>query len=353
MKIRNDIHLTVIVFLCCAACVQEDHFGKSQEKRILAFALEGQTGNTTINEATKTISVTVGANAPIAELKTTEIITSTFSTASPGVGIAQDFSVAVTYTVTAEDGSTADYSVIVSQEGSEPQLENSSFDSWYTTPKGYNEPGKDINSIWATGNAGTITLGEANVNPLLIRGEDRAAKLVTLDLGSVAGLIGQRMAAGSLFTGKFELDIANPLNSTKFGINFSAKPKKFSVKYAYSPGTPYLNKNGQVITKTDSCEIYVLLENRDGPEPKRVATGWFRSGEKKIDQFQTITIDLVYGPLGSNIPTYQKPANGLFASVNEKVTHLTVVFSSSYNGALFEGGTNSTLVVNDFILIYE
>jgi hypothetical protein len=52
------------------------------------------------------------------------------------------------------------------------------------------------------------------------------------------------------------------------------------------------------------------------------------------------------------VPAYQKPANGLYGAANEKVTHLTVVFSSSYNGALFEGGTNSTLVVNDFNLIY-
>ncbi|MFN8692602.1 MAG: PCMD domain-containing protein [Cyclobacteriaceae bacterium] len=52
------------------------------------------------------------------------------------------------------------------------------------------------------------------------------------------------------------------------------------------------------------------------------------------------------------MPAYQKPVNGLYGASNEKVTHLTVVFSSSYNGALFEGGTNSTLVVNDLKLIY-
>ena len=55
-------------------------------------------------------------------------------------------------------------------------------------------------------------------------------KLVTLDLGGVAGLIGQRMAAGSLFTGKFQLDIANPLNSTKFGIPFICQAQKILCK---------------------------------------------------------------------------------------------------------------------------
>ncbi len=318
----------------------------------MSFMLEDQVGNSQINQDSRTISVTVSAVANVNSLKAIEITTSTFAKVSPAVGEAQDFTLPVAYAVVAEDGSSVEYTVTVKQEGSEPQLDNASFDTWFTTPKGYQEPGLDANSIWATGNAGTVTLGNPNVTPLAINGSDFAAKLITLDLGNLAGSIGQRMAAGSLFTGKFQLDIANPLNSTKFGIPFSARPKKFSVKYAYSPGTPYLNKNGQTLAKNDSCDVYLLLENREGTEVKRIATGWFRSGEEKIDQFYTITVDLMYGTLGANVPAYQKPVNGLYGASNEKVTHLTVVFSSSYNGALFEGGTNSTLVVNDLKLIY-
>lgn len=314
--------------------------------------LEDQVGNSQINQDSRTISVTVSAVANVNSLKAIEITTSTFAKVSPAVGEAQDFTLPVAYAVVAEDGSSVEYTVTVKQEGSEPQLDNASFDTWFTTPKGYQEPGLDANSIWATGNAGTVTLRNPNVTPLAINGSDFAAKLITLDLGNLAGSIGQRMAAGSLFTGKFQLDITNPLNSTKFGIPFSARPKKFSVKYAYSPGAPYLNKNGQTLAKNDSCDVYLLLENREGPEVKRIATGWFRSGEEKIDQFYTITVDLMYGTLGANVPAYQKPVNGLYGASNEKVTHLTVVFSSSYNGALFEGGTNSTLVVNDLKLIY-
>jgi hypothetical protein len=333
--------------------VDEDHFGKSSEKKLLAFALQGQTGNAIILEDEKRIELTVGAAEDLTKLKPIEVALSTFATLSPGPEVIRDFSAPVSYTVTAEDGSQTAYLVVVEQEGSEPQLANSSFDTWFTTPKGYKEPGNDANSIWATGNAGTVTLGDPNVTPLNILGPDNAAKLTTLDLGSLAGLIGQRMAAGSMFTGKFELDISNPLNSTKFGIPFSARPKKFSVKYAYQPGTPYLSNTGQSLAKADECDIYLLLENREGSEVKRVATGWFRSGETKIDEFNTLTIDLIYGPLGSSVPDYQKPANGLYANPTDKITHLTVVFSSSANGALFEGGVNSMLVVNDFNLIYK
>jgi hypothetical protein len=350
--LKPALLFSVAIILLSNSCVQEDHFGLSPEKKILSFMLEDQVGNSQINQDSRTISVTVSAVANVNSLKAIEITTSTFAKVSPAVGEAQDFTLPVAYAVIAEDGSSVEYTVTVKQEGSEPQLDNASFDTWFTTPKGYQEPGLDANSIWATGNAGTVTLRNPNVTPLAINGSDFAAKLITLDLGNLAGSIGQRMAAGSLFTGKFQLDIANPLNSTKFEIPFSARPKKFSVKYAYSPGTPYLNKNGQTLAKNDSCDVYLLLENREGTEVKRIATGWFRSGEEKIDQFYTITVDLMYGTLGANVPAYQKPVNGLYGASNEKVTHLTVVFSSSYNGALFEGGTNSTLVVNDLKLIY-
>jgi hypothetical protein len=342
----------LVIAACALSCVTEDHFGSSSEKKILGFTFVGQVGNSQIDQLSREIKLMVGANQNIASLTPDDVVLSTFATIAPDITTAQDYSAPVAYTVTAEDGSTAAYTVLVTQEGTMPQLENTGFDDWYTTPKGYQEPGKDNNSIWASGNAGTTTLGDPNVNPLLINGSDFAAILVTQDMGSLAGLVGQRMAAGSMFTGKFELDLANPLNSAKFGIGFSARPIGLSVKYAYSPGTPYLNKNGTVLAQQDSCDIYALLENRSGAEPKRVATAWFRSGDTAIDSFQTLSLDFIYGPLGNDIPAYQKPANGLYADAGEPVTHITIVFSSSFNGLFLEGGTNSTLVVNDLLLRY-
>jgi hypothetical protein len=342
----------ILMLVALQACVQEDFFGKSSEKKILEFQLEGQVGNSRIDQDIKRIEVVIGADAEITSLKPSTLITSTFAAVSPDAGVALDFSDSVIYVVKAEDGSTAEYTVIVTQEGAEPQLENAGFDEWYTTPKGYQEPGRDINSIWSTGNGGTITFGTPNVVLLQISGQNYAAKLTTLDLGNLAGLVGQRMAAGTLFTGKFELDIANPLNSVKFGIPYSARPQQFTFTYAYSPGSPYLNRTGQTLNKQDSCDIYVLLENRESADIKRVATGWFRSGLERADKWYTETVTLVYGQLGSNVPDYQKPLNGIYANPGEKVTHITVVFSSSSNGGLFEGGVNSTLVIDEMALIY-
>ena len=349
---RTKLLFLALFCVVLSNCVSEDYFGNSDQKKILSFILINQVGNTIIEESTGTISVTVAATANIKQLKPQEIVLSTFATISPSSEELLDFSNPVKYTVTAEDGSTKTYTVTVKQEGSEPQLENSSFDDWYMTPKNYYEPGKDANSIWSSGNAGATTLGNANVTPFTINGTNIAAKLVTQDMGNLAGLVSQRMAAGSMFTGKFELDVANPINSAKFGIPFAARPKNFSVEYAYSPGTPYLDRKGQTLTTKDACDIYVLLENRNGTEVKRVATAWFRSEEKVINAFKTITIPLTYGELNSSFPAYQKPKNGLYANANEAVTHISVVFSSSFNGDQLEGGTNSTLLVNNFKLIY-
>lgn len=352
LNTMKKIVIVLLISLVYSSCVTEDYFGTSDGKSILAFELEGQVGNAIIEEEEGSIAITIGATANIKQLKPRLVTLSTFAQLSPSSTTTLDFSSPQTYTVTAEDKSTRTYKVIVKQEGSEPQLENSSFDQWYMTPKNYYEPGQNSQSIWSSGNAGVTTLGNANVTPFTLNGSDLAAKLVTLDLGTLAGLVNQRMGAGSLFTGVFKLDLNNPSNSVQFGIPFTARPKQFSMEYAYSPGTPYLDKKGQVLATKDACDIYVVLENRSGSTIKRVATGWFRSEEKVIDAFKTITITLTYGALDASFPDYQKPVNGLYATSNEPVTHISVVCSSSFRGDLLEGGTNSTLLVNNFKLIY-
>jgi hypothetical protein len=354
-KMKNNclVLLTLSSFLLFG-CIDQKEFGSNNESQILTLSLSGQSGSTKIVNATNEIRITVNTSANLDSLIVQDLVLSTFASANIQKGdriqIADSTFI---ITVSAEDKSQTTYKLIVQKEGANPQIAESNFDSWYTTPKGYQEPGADPTStLWATGNPGTVTLGSANVTPLTIAGSDIAAKLVTLDLGNLAGLVNQRMGAGSMFTGKFELDISNPLNSTKFGVPFGGKPIGFSCDYAYQPGTPYLNNKGIAQAKSDSCDVYVLLEHRTASEVKRVGTAWYRSGDTKIDKFYNLNIPITYGILAADVPSYMKPANGLYAEPNEQITHITVVFSSSYNGALFEGGTNSTLVVNNFKLLY-
>ncbi len=339
-----------------SSCVKENSFGPSFRKQILYFQLIGQTGNTNIVEDSLRIYITVGSNADLRQLKADSIKLSTFATINPDPFTALDYSTARNFTVTAEDGTTAVYSVMVRKEGSTPQLENSNFEAWYK-PAGkiYFEPGADDQSIWASANAGVTTTGANNFNtsPITLPTGEKAAQLITKDLGSVAQITGQRMGAATLFTGKFVLDIANPINSTKFGVPFTARPTGFSVTAAYLAGTPYKDGRNNVLNKIDSADLYVVLENRENPNAiKRIATGWIRTGNTAPNTLVVLQSNLVYGSLPANTPSYQFPANGLFGNANDPVTHISVVFASSANGIFYEGGVNSTLVVNTFTLQY-
>jgi len=340
------------ITICFSACVKEQQFGASRFKQIFYFSVPSQAGITEIDEDSLIIRIIVDAQADLTQIAPDSIRLSTYATISPATGIAQDFSLPVIYTVRAEDGSTASYKVNITNGAANPQLENSSFDLWYT-PGGVNylEPGSDQNTIWATGNPGVVTIGAPNVTPLTISGSDLGAQLLTRDLGTLGQISGQRMAAGSMFTGDFVLDIANPLNSPRFGIAFTSRPQSFTISYTYAPGTPYRAGNGQILTKVDTCDIYLLLENRTGSVTKRLATGWFRSGESQSN-FTSINVPMIYGNLPAGSPSYLFPVNGLFGSSSDPATHLTFVASSSANGAMFEGGTNSTLVLNNLSLIY-
>ena len=352
MRSRIGNILSLMLPLMLGSCISEDFFGKSDFKQIRYFSVPQQSGQARIDQDSLIVRLTVSASAQLDALYADSIQLSTFATIFPQVGEVRDFGQPVPYTVTAENGTTAIYTVYTERESETPQLENSGFDDWYTpSGKNYQEPGAGPSTIWATGNAGVVTLGTANAIPLNLGPGNNAAQLITRDLGALAQLVGQRMAAGTIFTGRFELNLADPLKSTIFGTPFVARPKSFSIKYSYVPGLEYRSKNGQILDKQDFCDIYLLLESRQGTTVKRLATGWLRSGEKEED-FRDVTVELVYGRLPSGTPSYMLPADDLYGSASDPVTHLVFVGSSSANGALFEGGVNSTLVLDDLRLNY-
>ena len=340
------------IFLLFFGCVKEDYFGKSGFNEIRYFSVPQQAGNTQIDQDSLLIRITVSPTTDLTKLYADSIGLSSYAAVSPKEGEIQDFSNPVIYTVTAENGTKSAYSVIVTRESSTPQLENGSLDDWYTpSGKNYQEPGINDATIWATGNAGVVTLTTANVKPVTISGTDLGAEMITKDLGTLGQLVGQRMAAGTIFTGKFILDVANPLNSAKFGIPFTGRPVSFTFSYTYAPGSPYRNGQGQILTKNDSCDIYLLLENRENNQVKRIATGWYRNTET-VDTYKEITIPLTYGTIPQGSPVYMYPVNGSFGTGSEPVTHISFVAASSAYGAFFEGGVNTRLVINNVKLNY-
>ena len=83
----------------------------SSAKAITSFYIPNLTTTVTVDEDAKTVEVAVQWNAGLVSLA--PIITHTGASIDPASGVAQDFSSPVTYTVTALDGTTREYTVTV------------------------------------------------------------------------------------------------------------------------------------------------------------------------------------------------------------------------------------------------
>ena len=86
------------------------------EKSILSFRFDALDAEGEIDEMTRRISVMLPAETDVTQLVPT-IEVSEGATVEPASGVAQDFTNPVTYTVTAQNGTTAVYTVTVALEG--------------------------------------------------------------------------------------------------------------------------------------------------------------------------------------------------------------------------------------------
>ncbi len=99
----------------------------SSSKKILSFKLTSPAVTGVIDESLKTIKINVPSGTNVSSLNTT-ITVSEKANVSPSSGTAQNFTLPVKYTVTAEDGSKQEYMVTVEVgKSSEKQLKTFSF----------------------------------------------------------------------------------------------------------------------------------------------------------------------------------------------------------------------------------
>lgn len=198
------------------------------------------------------------------------------------------------------------------------QIPNGDFEQW-TTFQGsgsyndYEEP----SSGWTSGN-GVIHVA-AGSNAVLEKSTDRvsgdyAAKCVT------QRIFGQ-IASGSLYTGKFQLNLGNPALSAKRGIPFTDRPTAFIGSFKYLP------------QGSDSATMYAILSRWDGTKRVRLA-------EARSYQYQ---------------PTPEwTPFNLAFVyESSDQPDTISVVFASSAGGEFFRGDVGSTLYVDNVSLSYN
>jgi len=258
----------------------------------------------------------------------------------------------------------------------------------YIVKAGYQIPGSDFND-WKSNDIIPDSLW-GNANTLLTTTEKYTSGSMTGAKIATSALLG-KTASGSLYTADFNPNNVGTLSMANsstwpdgnelidFGKHFNARPEYAEVKFSYDGSG-------------DSCDIYILLESRDGDKNinrgsddinKLVASAWYRSttddntgrenpdvvsiSDKDENGMRTLRLKFRYGTPLENSPienssTFATSLQSTNKSAidnsliqgdgNESVTHIRVVFASSADGNHYKGVKNATLIIDDLKLIY-
>lgn len=317
------------------------------------------------------ISFSVRRKADLTALAPTFRITDG-ATISPASGSVHDFSKGpVIYTVTSEDkewSRSYKVSFIPVIRTSKDTL-SFNFEDYHFDSKGkyyiWCEKHEDGNMYddWATGNAGYgLTNGsagpEAYPSTVLDEGyEGKGVKLVTCSTGPFGQMVKLPLAAGNLFLGTFDMSIAlkTPRLATGFGLPFDKKPKTFTGYYKYTPGEKFQNKDESIVEgKVDEASVYAILyRNHDEDGNPVVLNG---------DNVQTSLLIVAKAIAANIVPTDKWTQFTVDFSYLEDFDldllenrgyNLAVVFSSSADGAFFQGAIGSTLCIDNVKIICE
>lgn len=234
------------------------------------------------------------------------------------------------------------------------ELPNGDFEEW-TTSEGIIYPGSNTSSLfWDTSNKGASTLSANNptsntANPI-VSGKS-AAQLKSMEVLSV-------LAAASLYTGSFgSVDIWSMSATVNFGRSFTSRPIALHGYYKYTPANVKvggsLPPNATVSEGSpDQCSIYIALSK------KTYAIN--NKDEGTFINFESDNNIIAYGELpsgaatsGSGYSEFTIPLKYKESQFTEEPLYIIVVCSSSKYGDYMTGGVGSTLLVDDFKLIYE
>ena len=302
------------------------------------------------------------------------------ATIQPESGSVHDFTKGpVTYVVTSEDKQwTRTYQVSIKKGQTamsnefEFEFENAYLNKGYYNWK-ENWNGEELD-IWATGNPG-FKISNSSAKPeeypttMIEDGyQGKGVKLTTQRTSKLADMVKKPIAAGNLFIGQFDATDAlrDAMKATKFGrpFSFSSKPLKLEGWYKYQAGEKFTDKEMKELDRKDYGTIYaVLYENIDEKGNQVVLYGDNVQSSKQIvalalvgethddngkvaigntPEWHHFSVDFDYQSYGKTIDLV-KLKNGGYS--------LSIVCSSSSDGANFLGAVGSTLWVDSFKLI--
>ena len=301
------------------------------------------------------------------------------ATISPANGSHHDFeSGDVTYTVTSQDGKCQRHYKVHFNRVTRTVTEELKFDfEHFEIIK--DPPGQyyiwhntladgSLGNDWTSGNGGfklSLSQSKPDEYPTYSspNGLDGACVvLVTRDTGPLGPIVGKPIAAGNMFLGKFDtqkaMNVATILQTTRFGIPFDLKPVRMTGYYKYHPGALFIEKQGGKIVerpdRVDVGDIYaVFYRNHDSNGNSIVLFG-----DNVLSSDQIVAIARIEKTETTNEWTAFDLAFEYKEEVDQKLLEergysLTIVFSSSIDGASFAGAIGSDLMIDKVRLYTE
>ena len=288
------------------------------------------------------------------------------ATVSPASGSVHDFSQGpVAYTVTSQDGqwrrkylvsvtpqhTTVDSTLHYDFEHYELEPTAQRYYIWHNVL-----PDGSLGNDWSTANAGyKLSMGsalpEAYPTTPLANGYDGAAVcLTTSDTGPFGRMANKRLAAGNMFIGTFDVQVAlsNHLEATRFGLPFTGRPTRFKGYYTYQPGPTVQDFYGNPIAgRIDSAAVYaVFYRNHDAAGKPMTLSGADILTSPNIvalARLYDVTPTSEWTPWDVEFVYREEIDEQLLAN---RGYSLAIVFSSSLSGDIFVGAIGSRLCID-------
>ncbi len=378
---KNLLSALLLAFaLLLSSCIKDEEANK--ECDILSAWVEGedyatnfyhvaQMRHENISSSEKEIIFTVRSLYALPTKIPIQFTLTPGATIVPDNGSVQDFTAGpVIYTVTSADGAWKREYKVEFREASLPSFKFSFENVEVVEGSNRNQYHKfyeldqsgNHRNIWVSGNEGVaLTKYASTPDEYPTRSINDGYRglgvcLSTQDAGSLGRMMNKPIAAGNLFLGKFILDnvLFNPLKTTEFGIPIDKEPIRVTGYYKYQPGKEFTNAKMEVDkNRIDEASIYaVFYRNMDeeGKDVKLYGDDVFTNPNiLKIAQVKTL-------PATDEWTHFEMFFEGKDADpqiLASQGYNMTLVFSSSKEGANFEGAIGSILHIDEVEVFFD
>ena len=358
MKAKHVI-LYFLVSIIISSCIRDEAL--NAEADILSCTLPKAVMTTSPIINNNSVTLFVGPETDVSALAP-EFTLTPGATISPLSGTVHDFNLPQKYTVTAADGVwKKTYTVSVNDT---ELATNYNFEDTLGGKKYYIFVERQEDKVimeWASGNAGYAMTGvpkTADDYPTFQIADGKEGKclsLVTRSTGFFGQLMGMPIAAGNLFIGSFDVNnaMSYPLQATKFGLPFRYVPTYLAGYYKYKAGDKFTEEGKPVDGKRDICDIYAIMYETSESVPTLDGSNAFTSpnlvsiaridNAKETDEWTYFKLPFITRP-GKFIDK-EKLRDGKY--------NVAIVFTSSLEGAYFNGAIGSTLLIDEVELVYH